>query len=67
MVSIKINGKTEEIKDNPSVLSAVETMKIDQNGIAVAVNQNIISKENWATTSLKDNDEILIIKATQGG
>ena len=67
MLSIKLNGKTEEIKENSSVLSTVETMNIIQNGIAIAVNQNIITKTNWATTLLKNNDEILIIKATQGG
>jgi len=67
MLSIKLNGKTEKMKDNSSVLAVVETMNIDQNGIAIAVNQNIIIKANWATTLLKNNDEILIIKATQGG
>lgn len=67
MLSIKLNGNTEEMDNDSSVLSAVETMNIEQNGIAIAVNQQIIIKKNWGTTSLKNNDEILIIKATQGG
>jgi len=36
-------------------------------GIAVAVNQSIIQRNHWAQTSLNDNDQIIIIRATQGG
>lgn len=67
MLSVKLNGKTEEMDNDSSVLSAVKNMNIEQNGIAIAVNQQIIIKKNWGTTTLKNNDEILIIKATQGG
>jgi len=38
-----------------------------QKGIVVAVNQTVIPKTEWANYFLKSNDEILIIKATQGG
>lgn len=36
-------------------------------GIAVAVNEEIIPKTNWDTYQVQDNDNILIITATQGG
>lgn len=36
-------------------------------GIAVAVNNQVIPKQQWDTTPLKQNDNILIITATQGG
>ena len=67
MVSIKLNGTEQNINENSSVLAAIEAFSIAQNGIAVAVNQQIITKTNWTSTVLKENDEILIIKATQGG
>jgi sulfur carrier protein len=38
-----------------------------QNGVAVAINNTVIPKQNWHTTNLNPNDNILIIKATQGG
>ena len=37
------------------------------NGIAFAVNEKVIPKNEWEKFQLKDNDKILIIKATQGG
>jgi len=67
MLSIKLNGDTVEMEEEASALSALQKLNIDQNGIAVAVNNQIITKTNWAQTALKNNDEILIIKATQGG
>ncbi|RZK82313.1 MAG: sulfur carrier protein ThiS, partial [Pedobacter sp.] len=36
-------------------------------GIAVAVNENIISKAQWPSHNLISGDQIIIIKATQGG
>jgi sulfur carrier protein len=37
------------------------------NGIAIAVNQEIISKSNWDSYALQPGDNITVIKATQGG
>lgn len=38
-----------------------------QKGIAVAVNQRVIPKGEHEQYALQANDQILIIKATQGG
>ena len=39
----------------------------ERKGIAVAVNEEVIAKEDWAQFSLKEGDQILIIQPTQGG
>jgi len=36
-------------------------------GVAVAVNSDVIPRGNWHTHELRENDKIMIIKATQGG
>lgn len=38
-----------------------------QKGIAVAINNNVVQKTNWEIKAIEPNDNILIIKATQGG
>lgn len=38
-----------------------------QKGIAIALNDKVIAKNEWQQIILKPNDKILIIKATQGG
>ncbi|HVA98466.1 MAG TPA: sulfur carrier protein ThiS [Bacteroidia bacterium] len=38
-----------------------------QKGIAVAINNKVIPKTEWAEKKIFPNDQLLIIKATQGG
>jgi sulfur carrier protein len=38
-----------------------------QKGIAVAINNRIVPKSDWSLKPIEPNDNILIIKATQGG
>lgn len=37
------------------------------NGIALAVNEEVVPKSEWEKFQLRDNDKVLIIKAAQGG
>ncbi len=39
----------------------------EQKGLAVAVNDEVVPKAQWKTFSLRENDQILIITAAQGG
>jgi sulfur carrier protein len=39
----------------------------ETDGLAIAVNQTIISKSGWTTHMLNPGDQIILIKATQGG
>jgi sulfur carrier protein len=39
----------------------------DLRGLAVAVNNTVIPRAIWETFTLKENDTITIIRATQGG
>ncbi len=39
----------------------------NQNGVAIAVNGTVIPRKDWENYLLKENDNILIIKASQGG
>lgn len=67
MITIKINEKEHHLPKSNSLQEVLGRLSIVQNGIAIAINQDIIPKEKWPTTILADNDNILIIKATQGG
>lgn len=67
MIHITVNSKTHFLQENTVVAMLIEMLSISFDGIAVAVNQEIVPKENWETTVLKNNDNVLIIQATQGG
>jgi len=67
MISININNTYKEISENTSLTNLLEEIEHSANGIAIAVNETVVSKNDWSSKLLQDNDEVLIIKATQGG
>lgn len=66
---MKVLFNNEELESKATTLLELLTEKdLDKKrGIAVALNNEVISRSNWNKTELKDNDKILIITATQGG
>lgn len=67
-MEIIVNNQKKTFPDQFSVQQLLDTMIPEkQKGIAVAVNSLVIAKSDWPFHVLKNNDDVLIIKATQGG
>jgi sulfur carrier protein len=62
-------NKNKQQHNRPlSLLELLQQLnKSEQSGIAVAVNNQVIPKDNWSAQALQDQDSITIITATQGG
>ncbi|WP_396634385.1 sulfur carrier protein ThiS [Maribacter sp. R86514] len=67
MINIIVNDTPRLFKATITLQEIISELGISVNGIAVAVNENIIVKTVWNTTTLQQNDEVLVIRATQGG
>ena len=50
-----------------SDLLKVLTLPEDGKGIAIAVNEAVISRSQWQTHQLQEGDRIEIVRAVQGG
>lgn len=67
-MEIIFNSTSKQIKDSATVLHLVQELLGEKlKGIAVAVNEKIIPKTEWDNVALKSKDNVLVIKATQGG
>ncbi|MCL4482231.1 MAG: sulfur carrier protein ThiS [Bacteroidetes bacterium] len=67
-MEIKLNHQIKIFPEQCTVQQLLdEVIPEKQKGIAVAVNSFVIPKTNWNLHFLKNKDEVLIIKATQGG
>ena len=62
-----LNNEAVEIADNLTLAKFIDNLEIEISGIAVAINEEIISRTNWSLCKLKLNDNIVLIKATAGG
>jgi len=67
-MEITVNHQTYQVADVCSIEQMLNiVLPLTQSGIAVAINEVIIPKKTWSSELIKSNDQILIIKATQGG
>ncbi len=66
-MTINVNNKPTDIQDRASLENLLESIDIVPKGIAIALNDIVISKKNWKATFLKEKDKVTIIQATQGG
>jgi len=66
-MNIQLNNKPIELQHSVSIEELIKSQDIASKGIAVAVNGSVVSKAEWQTTKIKENDNIIIITATQGG
>jgi sulfur carrier protein len=62
-----INGEATSVPPNRSVAELVSEYSDRQTGIAVAVNQAVLTRDEWSTTVLTDGDRVEIVSAVQGG
>lgn len=66
-MTINVNNQQKEIAEGSTVVQVLDRLQMVTNGIAVAVNNTVITKNNWETTTINANDAITVIQATQGG
>ncbi|OED37874.1 thiamine biosynthesis protein ThiS [Flavobacteriaceae bacterium (ex Bugula neritina AB1)] len=66
-MTINVNNQPKSISENSSVELLLQQLDLSRNGIAIAINNEIIIKEKWNSTIINSNDNVTIIQATQGG
>lgn len=67
-MKVSINKQDYELADGTTLLAALKQVpNIPEKGIAVAVNNQVVSLSKWQETTLNDCDKITVIKAFYGG
>ena len=65
---VNVNDRKHSVSDICNIDMLLENIGLNEKkGIAVAVNNEVIPKKDWNNNYLKENDKILVIRATQGG
>lgn len=66
-MTINVNNQEQTIPGNSSIASLLEQLSIAKDGIAIAINNEVVTKKEWSQTLIKVGDNVTIIQATQGG
>lgn len=69
MIKIILNGRPHECKEGITIIDLLsdETCKKEVWGVAIAVNDSIVHREEWKKTKIKESDIVEIVYAVQGG
>ena len=68
MAEVSINQKKFQLPENGTVADVLPLLHIGQaDGIAIAVNEAVIPRGEWAGYVLREQDRVFVIRATQGG
>ena len=65
-MNIKINNKETEVKAT-SLQELATEISLPEKGVAVAVNNRLVTRADWNHTAINDGDNIVVIKAVCGG
>lgn len=67
-MKIKVNNEVLVCKAHTTIAGLMKDLYPgNTNGKAVAIDNEVVPTNIWETTEIKENDNILIITATQGG
>ena len=66
-LNIQLNGKLVEVPSPLTIHQILEQFLIPVEATAIAVNNEVMPMSEWATTPVKDNDCIEVIRAVGRG
>lgn len=67
MISIRLNGTEEQFPDGATLAEVVQHITSATQGIAVAVDAQVIRRTEWASTALRPGAQVDVFTAVQGG
>ena len=65
-MTIQINNKATETKAR-TIAELANELGLPQKGVAIAVANTMVPREEWETTALTEGASVVIIKAAFGG
>ena len=68
MTVVTLNGERCELGERATVEAAIQaTGAPDGRGVAVALDGEVVPRGEWATTEVRDGQQVEVLRAVQGG
>lgn len=66
-MKLQINGEERELADGLTLAALLEQLGMKADRVAVELNRDIIRREAWGQTHLKEGDRLEIVQFVGGG
>jgi sulfur carrier protein len=68
MTVVTLNGERRELGDRATIETAVQAIGAPGgHGVAVALDGEVVPRGEWATTEVRDGQQVEVLHAVQGG
>lgn len=67
MVEVVINGKPRQLPREMNVVDLLEYLGVRRDGVAVAINGEVVLREEWAQTVVRAGDRVEVVHMVGGG
>ncbi|MCW4351830.1 sulfur carrier protein ThiS [Hoyosella sp. YIM 151337] len=64
---VQINGEWRSYPDGASLSGLLESLGLPSKGLAIAINGEVVPKDDWPDTAVEPASRIEIVTAVQGG
>lgn len=66
-MNISVNGEPRRVAPGTALDAVVQTLTAAPSGVAAAVNETVVPRGQWPSTSLREGDRVEVLTAVQGG
>ena len=66
-MQVHINGSPESLPGPMSLSALLARLGLESNGVAVAINLNVVPRSAHGTTTITEGDRVEILQAVGGG
>ena len=66
-MNIIVNGEEKQFQDQITINELIELLQIKVGVMAVAVNMNIVKKDDWDSFRLSQDDKVELLQFVGGG
>lgn len=69
-ITVTVNGEERTVPDGHPLTAVLEDLDVDldeRSGVAVAINESVIRRQDWDGVTLSEEDTVEVIQAQQGG
>lgn len=66
-MNISVNGEPRDFAPGTALDTVVRTLTPAPSGVAAALNETVVPRGQWSSTSLSEGDRVEVLTAVQGG
>ncbi|MFI6929127.1 sulfur carrier protein ThiS [Streptomyces sp. NPDC050287] len=66
-MNISVNGERRQVAPGTALDALVKSLTPAPSGVAAALNETVVPRAQWPSTSLSEGDRVEVLTAVQGG